>query len=228
MTDPGPTPNESGGDELDRAAGHDGDDTASARVHHEVHTPDEAGTPEDAVAGDAVIPGDQVATRATVSSAARSTSGSAPRTVVVERAQNPGPLFWLTLGLGWGIIGFGIHGIVSNWAAANPPVVLRTVVGLNVLNDALVAPALVAVAFACRRLLPRWSLVAVQIGLIVTAVVVLYSYPLVGSWGKSTRSGTSRLPWNYAHNLEIVLVVIWMACALLAAWSWHQSRLRRT
>ncbi len=151
----------------------------------------------------------------------------APRKVV-ERAQNPGPLFWMALGVGWGIIGFGIHGIVSNWSGSNPPVLLRSAIGLNVVNDALVAPAVVAVAFACRKFLPRWSLLSVQVGLIVSAAVVLYSYPLVGSWGKSSRAGPSQLPWNYAHNLEIVLGVIWTACALLAAWSWSRARLRRS
>ncbi len=147
-----------------------------------------------------------------------------PHTGVVERAQQPGPLFWCTLAVGWGIIAFGLHGIVSNWSESNPPVLLRTVIGLNVINDALVAPALVLVAVASRRLLPRWSLVPVQVGLIVSASVVLYSYPLVGSWGKSVRSGASRLPWNYAHNLALVLGVVWTASALMALWSWRRTR----
>jgi len=151
--------------------------------------------------------------------------GAVPR--AVEQARDPGPLFLLALAVGWAVIGFGIHGLVSNWSSTNPPVVLRTVVGLNLLNDALVAPLLVIVATACRRLLPRWSLRPVQVGLIVSAAVVLYSYPLVGSWGKSVRSGSSRLPWNYAHNLAIVLAVIWAACALGLAWSWHRARAAR-
>jgi hypothetical protein len=38
------------------------------------------------------------------------------RSTVVERAQNPGPLFWLTLTLGWAVIAFGVHGLISNWS----------------------------------------------------------------------------------------------------------------
>jgi len=151
-------------------------------------------------------------------------SGAPPPSGVVERAQDPGPVFWGTLALGWGVIAFGLHGMISNWSGSNPPALLRTVVGLNVINDALVAPALVLVAVACRRLLPRWALMAAQVGLIVSAAVVLYSYPLVGSWGKSARAGASRLPWNYAHNLAAVLGVVWAGCALLALWSWRRAR----
>jgi hypothetical protein len=143
---------------------------------------------------------------------------------VVERAQNPGPLFWLTLTAGWAVIVFGVHGLISNWSGSNPPAVLRTVIGLNVVNDALVVPLVLGFAATCRRFLPSWLLVPVQVGLIVTAVVVLYSYPLVGSWGKSSRAGTSRLPWNYAHNLAVVIAVIWAICALQALWRWKTAR----
>jgi hypothetical protein len=155
-------------------------------------------------------------------------AAGAGQATVVERAQDPGPLFWLTLAVGWGVIAFGVHGMASNWSGSNPPVVLRTIVGLNVVNDALVVPAVLLVAVACRRVLARWLVVPVDVGLILTAVVVVYSYPLVGSWGKSARAGTSRLPWNYAHNLAVVVGVIWAACALLALWSWNRSRPARS
>lgn len=149
--------------------------------------------------------------------------GSKPSTVV-ERAQNPGPLFWLTLTAGWAVIVFGVHGLISNWSGSNPPAVLRTVIGLNVVNDALVVPLVLGVAATCRRLLRAWLIVPVDVGLIMTAVVVLYSYPLVGGWGKSSRAGSSRLPWNYAHNVGVVIAVIWAVCALLALWRWKQAR----
>ena len=73
---------------------------------------------------------------------------------VVERAQNPGPLFWFTLTAGWAVIVFGIHGLISNWSGSNPPAVLRTVIGLNVVNDALVVPVVLGLAATCRRLPP--------------------------------------------------------------------------
>lgn len=225
MTGSGALPPESSGDEHEPGLGGDSDEVLTPDA------PDEIVVPA-AVVGPASMPdeGSEMSivppeTDTVAEPAASPDAEGAPRKVV-ERAQDPGPLFWLALAVGWGIIGFGIHGMVSNWSGANPPVVLRSAIGLNVVNDALVAPALVAVAFACRRLLPRWSLLSVQVGLIVSAAVILYSYPLVGSWGKSSRAGPSLLPWNYAHNLEIVLGVVWTACAGLATWSWNRARLR--
>ena len=231
MTGSGPIPPEPGGDEDERAPEGDSDEVLTPDTPDTMNTPDEIVEPA-AVVGPASMPEEDsemsiVPPEAgpVTEAAASPDADGAPRKVV-ERAQDPGPLFWLALAVGWGIIGFGIHGMVSNWSGANPPVVLRSAIGLNVVNDALVAPALVAVAFACRRLLPRWSLLSVQVGLIVSAVVILYSYPLVGSWGKSRRAGPSLLPWNYAHNLEIVLGVVWTVSAGLAAWSWNRARLR--
>lgn len=144
-----------------------------------------------------------------------------------EAATRRGPLWWSCLVVGWAVVVFGVHGLVSNWSGSNPPAVLVTAVGLNVVNDALVVPGVLLVGVACRRLLPRWLLLPVQVALIVTAVVVLYAYPLVGSWGKSARAGSSLLPWNYAHNLGIVVGGIWLVCAALALWSWTRARARR-
>lgn len=144
-----------------------------------------------------------------------------------EPAHRRGPFAWSALLVGWAVVVFGMHGLVSNWSGSNPPAVLRTAIGLNVVNDALVVPGVLLVAAACRRLLPRWLLVPVQVGLIVTAVVVLYAYPLVGSWGKSSRAGTSVLPWNYAHNLLVVVGSVWAFCALLGLWSWTRARATR-
>jgi len=145
-----------------------------------------------------------------------------------DRTENPGPLFWTTLVLGWAVIVFGVHGMLSNWSQTNPPALLRILIGLNIINDALVVPFLIAAAVLCRRFVPRWLLVPVDVGLIITAVVVLYSYPLVGSWGKTARAGASRLPWNYAHNLALVLVIVWAVCAVGALWSWTRTRSPRT
>jgi hypothetical protein len=180
-----------------------------------------------AVPTDSLVPTDDAAANSTDAVATAQAKIDAEHAGVVERAQDPGLLFWLTLAVGWAVIACGIHGMVSNWSGSNPPTILRTVIGLNVANDALVVPALLLIAMACRRFLARWLLVPVEVGLIMTAVVVLYSYPLVGSWGKSSRAGTSRLPWNYAHNLAVVVGVVWMACGLFALWSWSRARAAR-
>jgi hypothetical protein len=118
---------------------------------------------------------------------------------------------------------FGLHGLLSA-PGTNPPATFRLLIGLNVVNDALVVPLVVALAFLARRWLPRWSVVPVDVGLIASAVVTLYAYPLVGGWGHTARAGPSRLPWDYAHNLAVVVGGIWVLCALWALWSWRRTR----
>jgi hypothetical protein len=137
-----------------------------------------------------------------------------------RETEEHGPLFWGFLVVGWAVIVFAIHGMVVD--RANPRDVFRLLVGLNVVNDAAVAPLLIAVAVAVRRLLPAWAVAPVDTGLIATAVVTLYAYPLVGSWGKTAAAGFSRLPFDYVHSLLMVLGAIWFVCAGLAAWSWRR------
>lgn len=140
--------------------------------------------------------------------------------------EHHGPVFYACLVVGWGIIVFGLHGMFADANQTNPAAVFRILIGLNVLNDALVAPMLVVAAAISRRVLPRWALGPVQVGLIATAVVVLYAYPLIGDWGHTVRAGFSRLPWDYAHNTAVVVAVIWAVCALMGAWGWRRDHPR--
>ncbi len=148
----------------------------------------------------------------------------APGLAHAER--RPGAWFWAFLVVGWGLIAFAIHGMVAD--RANPPRVFLLVVGLNVANDALVAPLLIVAAVLARKVVPRWALVPLDVGLITSAVVVLYAYPLVGSWGKSAAAGFTRLPFDYAHSLLVVLGCIWIVCGLWAAAAYAWKRPPRT
>ena len=124
--------------------------------------------------------------------------------------------------VGWAVIVFALHGMISE-PSANPPNLFRLLVGLNVVNDAIVIPIVLVISLLVRRVLPRWALVPVQIGLFASAVVVLYAYPLLGGWGHTARAGPSRLPHDYADSLAVVLGTIWVVCALgaLATRQWR-------
>jgi hypothetical protein len=142
--------------------------------------------------------------------------------------EHHGPFFFTCLLVGWGVIVFGLHGMVANGGQANPPALFRLLIGLNIVNDALVIPGVIALGYLARRHLPGWLLMPVQVGLITSAVVVLYAYPLLGGWGRSARAGASRLPWDYGHNLAVVLLAVWVLCAGLALWSRrHPASARR-
>ena len=146
-------------------------------------------------------------------------SSELPTPEAAEEAPH-GLLMWAALVVGWAGIVFGLHGLVEQ---SNPPAVLRLLIGANIVNDAIVVPIVLLVAVGVRHVLPGWLRVPVDVGLIASAVVTLYAYPLVGSWGKSPRAGFSRLPWNYAHGLAAVLCAVWLVCGVLALWSWRRA-----
>jgi hypothetical protein len=132
-----------------------------------------------------------------------------------------GIAFWIGLAVGWAAIMIGLFGIFDHGSQANPFKVFRLLIGLNIFNDAIVVPVVLGVAFAARRWAPRWLLHPLQVWLIVSGAVSLYAYPLVGSFGKKP-SQPSVLPFNYAHNLLIVLASITVFCAGLAFRSWRR------
>jgi hypothetical protein len=137
--------------------------------------------------------------------------------------RRPHPAQVACLIVGWAVIVFALHGMISE-PASNPPNLFRLLIGLNVVNDALVIPVVLAISLLVRRILPRWAIVPVQVGLFASAVVVLYAYPLLGGWTHTARAGPSRLPHDYAYSLIWVLGTIWLACALGAIAAWHWRR----
>jgi hypothetical protein len=134
-----------------------------------------------------------------------------------------GITFWIGLAVGWVGIVIGLFGIFDHASQANPFKVFRLLLGLNIFNDAVVVPVVLGLAFAVHRWAPRWLLVPAQVWLIICGVVSLYAYPLVGDFGRKP-SQPSELPFNYAHNLMIVLACITLFCAGLAVRSWRRQR----
>jgi hypothetical protein len=135
-----------------------------------------------------------------------------------------GAVFWTGVAIGWTAIGIGLFGVFDHPGPANAFKVFRLLVGLNIVNDAVVIPALLVLAFAVRRYAPRWLILPAQVWFIMAGAVTVYAYPLVGAFGKS-KVNPSILPHNYAHSLLIVLACITAFSALLALRSWRRARL---
>jgi hypothetical protein len=146
-----------------------------------------------------------------------------PAEPVAARRHRPHPAQVACLVVGWAVIVFALHGMISN-PGANPSNLFRLLIGLNVVNDALVIPVVLAISLLVRRALPRWAILPVQVGLFASAVVVLYAYPLLGGWAHTARAGPSRLPHDYADSLAWVLGIIWVVCALgaIGARQWRR------
>ena len=149
-----------------------------------------------------------------------------PRTTEAATSEEGGAVFWIGVAIGWTAIGIGLFGVFDHPGSAKAFNVFRLLVGLNVVNDAVVIPTLLLLAFAVRRLAPRWLIMPAQVWFIMAGAVTVYAYPMVGDFGRS-KVNPSILPHNYAHNLLIVLGCITAFSALLAWRSWRRARLTR-
>jgi hypothetical protein len=146
-----------------------------------------------------------------------------PARTLETDTEGHGITFWIGLAVGWVAITIGLFGIFDHGSQANPFKVFRLLVGLNIFNDAVVVPVVLGLAFALHRWAPRWLIAPAQVWLIICGVVSLYAYPLVGDFGRK-RSQPSELPFNYAHNLLIVLGCVTLFCGGLAVRSWRHQR----
>jgi hypothetical protein len=86
--------------------------------------------------------------------------------------------------------------------------VVTYVAGAGVVHDLLWAPAL-ALAGALTRFLPGWVRVRTRVGLALSALCVLVTWPVVRGYAKTPRN-PSILPLDYAASLRVGLVLIWL------------------
>ena len=121
-----------------------------------------------------------------------------------------GPLFWISAAAGWAVMGFGLRGIVEHSLDTRPAQLARFVVAGALLHDLVVAPVVILVGVLVTRAVPRRGRAVVQGALAISAVVALFSYPLVRAYGLAANNPTS-LPHNYARNLVLVLGLVWAA-----------------
>ena len=125
-------------------------------------------------------------------------------------------MFWVSAAVGWAVIlGVGLRGIFQHRLDTRPANLARFVVGGALLHDLLVAPVVIMLGVAVARAVPAAARAAVQAGLAVTAIVALFSYPLVRAYGLAAHNPTS-LPHNYARNLLVVLGLVWAVTAAVA------------
>ena len=133
---------------------------------------------------------------------------------VTGEGHRAGPLFWLSAAAGWGVIGFGLWGILENSLDTRPSNLARFVVGGALLHDLLVAPVVILLGVLLARAVPGRARAVVQAALVISGVLALFSYPLVRAYGLAANNPTS-LPRNYALNLTIVLGVVWAVAAAM-------------
>jgi hypothetical protein len=141
-----------------------------------------------------------------------------------DDGKGAGPRFWVSAAVGWAVmLGVGLRGIFVHSVDTRPANLARFVVGGALLHDLAVAPVVIVLGVALARAVPGRARAPVQAALAVTAIVALFSYPLVRAYGLAAHNPTS-LPHNYTRNLLVVLAVVWAVAAGLAVRRLRPSR----
>ncbi|MEO5843064.1 MAG: hypothetical protein ABIQ73_04810 [Acidimicrobiales bacterium] len=137
-----------------------------------------------------------------------------------------GRMFWGGMVVGWAIILFGIRGLFMDRAATTPAEFAKWFIGLAIVHDAFLAPAVFTVAWLAGRVLPRRAVVPVRLGLATSGLLILYAWPLARGYGRR-ESNPSALPLDYGRNLVVSLITIWILVGLWIAIAALQSQRRR-
>jgi len=122
------------------------------------------------------------------------------------------------------VVGVAMFGVAARYAVVRqidvrPDLWVRWWVTAAVVHDTLVAPAAVAVGWAVVRFAPRPLKAPAQAGLILSAVLVLASWPALRGYGRIASNHTY-LPRQYGTGLIATLLVVWAACAAWTVARW--------
>lgn len=125
-----------------------------------------------------------------------------------DHVRSGGARFWITTAVGWAIIAYGLRGLLHHHLDTRPTNLAKFVIGGALIHDLIVAPLALVAGVVVSRAVPGRVRGIVQGALIVSATLVLFSYPLVRGYAHVLHNPTS-LPHNYTANLAIVLGGVW-------------------
>lgn len=120
-----------------------------------------------------------------------------------------GPLFWLSAAVGWAVIGYGVRGAYLHRIDTRPRDLATFALGGALLHDLVVAPLVIVAGVGVARATPARFRSVVQSASIISACLILFSFPLVRGYGHVLHNPSS-LPHNYTANLAVMLGVVWL------------------
>lgn len=128
---------------------------------------------------------------------------------VVDRSVNV-RLFWIMAVAGWGVMAFGVLGLLQNSARTHPDQWAKWFFGALLVHDALLAPLVFGMGSLVARVAPPpWRKPLAQ-ALVASGIIVIVAFPFVRGYGRSS-DNPSVLPNNYALGLAVTLAVVWFA-----------------
>lgn len=126
--------------------------------------------------------------------------------------------------LGLPIVAYGLRGALVDADDTHPTELARWIVGAALVNDLVVVPAAIVVAWVARRATPSWAWPPVRTGLTVTGVLSLVAWPFVRGYGRDPTT-PSLLARDYGAGLAVALAVVWLVVAVSLAWrAWQRRR----
>jgi hypothetical protein len=137
-----------------------------------------------------------------------------------------GWLFWTSAGAGWLVIGWGLRGLFLHHIDTRPANLARFAVGGALVHDLVVAPVVTVAGVLLARAVPASIRAVVQGALIVSGVILLFSWPLVRGYAHVLRNPSS-LPRNYTESVLVVLAAVWVGAAALAVPAWRRAQRER-
>jgi hypothetical protein len=138
-----------------------------------------------------------------------------------DRDEPHGWVFRVSLVIGWALIAFGVWKVLDRAGSTHPIGFGAWFLGLTLVHDLLVAPAVSAAAVLLVPRLPPRVRGVVLVAAIVSAVLVLLSLPpLLGD----PADNESLLPRNYLAGLAVAIGVTW---AVAGVWFLAASARRR-
>jgi glucan phosphoethanolaminetransferase (alkaline phosphatase superfamily) len=151
----------------------------------------------------------------------------APASVPSGPKHLAGARFWVTAAAGWAVMGYGLRGLLHHHGDTQPTELAKFVVGGALLHDLVAAPVVLLLGVAVSRAVPASVRAVVQSALIVTASVLLFSYPLVRNYARVLHNPSS-LPHNYTAGVAVVLGVVWSVALLAGSFTLALRRHRRS
>ncbi|MFN2518717.1 MAG: hypothetical protein ABR604_06670 [Jatrophihabitantaceae bacterium] len=122
-------------------------------------------------------------------------------------------------------IGYAAFRVLGNSTVSQPLNLAEWLIGILVLHDFVLTPALLAVGLVLTRTVPPRARRYLQGGLLAGSLVMAIAIPLIYRRGTGL-PGKALLEQNYAANLALILVVI--AAVTVAAYAARVLRERRT
>ena len=125
-----------------------------------------------------------------------------------------GLTFWVAAAVGWAVIAVGLRGALAKHIDTRPAELARFAVGGALLHDLLVAPLFLLLGVAVAKLAKGRARPVVQSALAISALVLLFSYPLVRGFAHANHNPTS-LPKNYGLDVSVILAAIWLVAVVV-------------